>query len=160
MKFRYLEKIEISGYGDVETVVREQAMKAATTAACSNTTVQSNIQLEIEVKTRTYKTAVRHILTVIAEAGLETSKKKPGNNENESCAQKSWQDTYGSEKEGANQKIDNINEWMQQRKIKWDAHISRMNNNGIVEITRDLSPIGRRSIGRTHNGQSDNPAIN
>ena len=37
MKFKYLGR-EISGYGDIETEVRGQAIKAARTAACLNNT--------------------------------------------------------------------------------------------------------------------------
>lgn len=54
MKFRYLG-IEISGYGDVETEVRGQAMKASRTAACLNDIIWSNKHLGMQAKSRIYK---------------------------------------------------------------------------------------------------------
>ena len=54
MKFKYLG-IEISGYRDIETEVRRQAMKAARKAACLNNTIWSNKHMGIETKSRIYK---------------------------------------------------------------------------------------------------------
>ena len=51
MKFKYLG-IEISGYSDIETKVRGQAMKAARTAACLNNTIWALKQNQESTKQR------------------------------------------------------------------------------------------------------------
>lgn len=52
MKFQYLG-IEISGFGDVETEVRQQPTKA--TRVVANDTIWKNKYIEIETKSRIYK---------------------------------------------------------------------------------------------------------
>ena len=46
-------------------------------------------------------------------------------------------------------KVENINNWVLNRKVKWNDHINRMDNRRIVRITRDKS--GRRNVGRPEN---------
>ena len=45
-------------------------------------------------------------------------------------------------------KIDQIIEWIKNRKDEWKEHVNRMDNNRLVKIARDRMPIGTRSIGR------------
>ncbi|XP_057666772.1 uncharacterized protein LOC130900278 [Diorhabda carinulata] len=45
-------------------------------------------------------------------------------------------------------KIYDVNEWVLSRKKEWNEHISRMDNNRLVKIARDKSPLGRRSTDR------------
>ena len=45
-------------------------------------------------------------------------------------------------------RTDKINDWVLERKKKWNDHIDRMTKERIVKITRDKSPAGRRSTGR------------
>lgn len=54
MQFRYLG-VEISGYGDVETEVREQTNKAVRIAAYFNNRIWRNKHMAIEPKSRIYK---------------------------------------------------------------------------------------------------------
>lgn len=53
MKFKYLG-IKISGFGDVETEVRQQTTKS--TRVTVNDTIWKNKYIEIETKSRIYKT--------------------------------------------------------------------------------------------------------
>ena len=62
MKFKYLG-VEIFGYGDVETEVREQTNKAARIAECLSNTIWRNKHMRIETKVRIYKATIRPIMT-------------------------------------------------------------------------------------------------
>ena len=42
-------------------------------------------------------------------------------------------------------KVENINNWVLNRKVEWNEHINRMDDRRIVKITRDKSPLGRRN---------------
>ena len=39
-------------------------------------------------------------------------------------------------------------EWMERSRREWDEHITRMDTEGLVKISRDNIPAGRRSPGR------------
>ena len=45
-------------------------------------------------------------------------------------------------------RIDKINDWVLERKKKWNEHIDRMTEKRIVKIARDKLPAGRRNTGR------------
>ena len=66
MSYKYLE-IELSGYGDVETEVREQTTRVTKIASCLNATIWRNKNIGKEAKSRIYKTAIRPIMTYTAE---------------------------------------------------------------------------------------------
>ena len=74
-KVKYLG-IDISGYGDVETEVRNQVTRGMRAAAHLNDTIWWNKHIRTEAKARIYKTAIRPILTYAAETRPETSKTK------------------------------------------------------------------------------------
>lgn len=102
---KYL-RIEISRYGDFETEVSRQAMKAARTAACLKSTIWKNKHLGNEVKFRIYNYSnLTHINIYLRNQTWKLrNKKNNGNNENKSAAPNSWalMDTSGSEKEWGN----------------------------------------------------------
>ncbi|XP_057653777.1 uncharacterized protein LOC130892390 [Diorhabda carinulata] len=75
MKFKYLG-IEISGYGDIETEVRQQTIKAARAAKCLNDTIWENKYISIEANSRTYKTVIRPIMTYTTETRPDAAKTK------------------------------------------------------------------------------------
>lgn len=75
MKFKYLGT-HISGYGDVETEVRNKSMKAIRTTACLNNTIWTNKYLRIEAKTRSYDASVRPVMTYTAETQINMVKTK------------------------------------------------------------------------------------
>lgn len=75
MKFKYLG-LEISGYRDVETEVRQQTTKAIRVAACLNDTIWKNKHIEVEAKSRIYKSAIRSIMTYATETRPDTTKIK------------------------------------------------------------------------------------
>ncbi|XP_057653803.1 uncharacterized protein LOC130892403 [Diorhabda carinulata] len=68
--------IELTGYGDIETEVRQQTIKAARVAGCLNDTVWKNKYISIEAKSRAYKTVIRPIMTYSAETRPDTAKTK------------------------------------------------------------------------------------
>ena len=74
-KVKYLG-IDISGYGDVETEVRNQAARAIRAAAHLEDAIWWSKHIRIQPKARIYKTAIRSILTYAAETRPETSEKK------------------------------------------------------------------------------------
>ena len=52
--------------------------------------------------------------------------------------------------------IDKINDWVLERKKKWNEHIHRMTEERIVKITRDELPGGHRSTVRPRKRWRDN----
>ena len=44
--------------------------------------------------------------------------------------------------------IQPINEWVERRRREWDEHVTRMDAERLVKISRDSIPTGRRSPGR------------
>ena len=50
--------------------------------------------------------------------------------------------------------IQPINEWVGRRR-EWDEHVTRMDAEGLVKISRDNIPVGRRSPGRPKRRWSD-----
>jgi hypothetical protein len=46
-------------------------------------------------------------------------------------------------------KVENIKNWLRNRRVEWNDHISRMTTNRVVKTARDGQPVGRRSVGRS-----------
>ena len=51
--------------------------------------------------------------------------------------------------------IQSINEWTERRRGEWDDHVTRMDAERLVKISRDNIPAGRRSPGRPKRRWSD-----
>lgn len=152
VKFSYLG-IEISCFGDIESEVRGQAIKAARTASQLNDTIFRNKYLRTESKVRIYKAAIRPILTYVAETRPETSKTRQIMEATEMkivrrIAGRTLLDRERSEDIRRACHIENVNEWVLGRKTEWNDHITRMAEDRLVRVARDKSPSGRRSIGR------------
>ena len=47
--------------------------------------------------------------------------------------------------------IQNINEWEERREREWDQHVTRMDAERLVKISRHSTPFGRRSSARPKN---------
>ena len=160
MKFKYLG-VEISGYGDVETEVREQTNKAARIAACLNNTIWRNKHMRIETKARIYKATIRPIMTYTAETRPETTKTRRMLETTEmkilrKIAGKTMLDRERNENIRRTCGTEDVNQWLLGRKNEWNQHINRMEDTRVVKIARDKSPLGRRSIGRPRKRWSDN----
>ena len=39
------------------------------------------------------------------------------------------------------------NQWVHRRKVEWNEHIDRMEEQRIVKVARDSAPKGKRSVG-------------
>ena len=52
--------------------------------------------------------------------------------------------------------IDKVNDWVLERKKKWNEHIDRMTEERIVKITRDKLPAGHMSTGMPRKRCRDN----
>ncbi|XP_043494653.1 uncharacterized protein LOC122519338 [Polistes fuscatus] len=159
MKFDYLG-IEISSFGEIETEVRIQVVKATRAAAQLNDTIFRNKHLRIDTKSRIYKATIRPILTYAAETRPETSKTRQLMEAVEMkiirrITGKSLWDRQRSEALRRTCQIDNINDWVLGRKIQWNDHITRMTGDRIVKIARDRSPLGKRSPGRPRKRWAD-----
>ena len=48
-----------------------------------------------------------------------------------------------------------INKWVKRRKREWGEHVTRMDTERLVKISRDNIPVGRRSLGRAIRRWSD-----
>ncbi|XP_057652719.1 uncharacterized protein LOC130891773 [Diorhabda carinulata] len=141
----------ISGYGDIETEVKQQTIKAARAAGCLIETIWKNKYISIEAKSRTYKTVIRPIMTYAAETRPDTAKTKRLLKTSEmkvlrKITGKTLLDRERSDDIRQKCRVENINEWVLSRKREWDEHISRMSEERIVKIARDNSPLGRRSM--------------
>ncbi|CAG9829626.1 unnamed protein product [Diabrotica balteata] len=53
-------------------------------------------------------------------------------------------------------KVENIKEWVRNRRLEWNDHISRTTTNRVVKTTRDSSAIGRGSEGTPRKRWNDN----
>lgn len=160
MKFTYLG-IEISSSGDVAAEVRRQTIKASRIAGCLNDTIWRNKHIGIEVKSRIYKATIRPIMTYTAETRPTTAKTKQLMESAEmkvarKIAGKTLLDRERSENIRQTCNIENINEWVLNRKMEWNEHINRMTNERVVKIARDKSPRGHRNQGRPRKRWSDN----
>ena len=71
-------------------------------------------------------------------------------------ANKTIRDRIRSEKIREELKIDQITEWIKNRKDEWNEHVSRMDDSRLVKIARDRKPIGTRSIGHPRRRWRDN----
>lgn len=160
LKFKYLG-IDITSYGNIEDEVRQQVTKANKVAGCLNDVIWRNKYLRQDTKARIYKTTIRPIMTYTSETRPDTSKTKQLLETTEMkilrrISGKTLLDRERSENIRGQCNVDNINEWVLQRKKQWNEHISRMANNRLVRITRDKSPSGKRSVGRPRKRWSDN----
>ncbi|XP_056629875.1 uncharacterized protein LOC130440639 [Diorhabda sublineata] len=158
MKCKYLG-IQISGFGDLVT---EQTTRSQRIATCLNETIWRNKHIGIEAKLRISKATVRPIITYTEETRPETerTKRMMGTAEIKvlhRIAGKTLLDRERSENIRRLCKIDHVNEWVLSRKEReWNEHISCMDNNRLVKITRNKSPLGRKSTGRPRKRWSDN----
>lgn len=160
MTFRYLG-VNVSGYGDIENEVRQQVNKANRVAGCLNDTIWRNKHIGVETKTRIYKATIRPIMTYAGETRPETSKTRRLMETAEMkvlrrILGKTLLDQERSETIRRNCQTENVADWVSNRKKEWNNHINRMDNNRIVRIARDNSPIGRRSVGRPKRRWKDN----
>ncbi|XP_030767906.1 uncharacterized protein LOC115891558 [Sitophilus oryzae] len=154
MKFKYFS-IELSGYGDIETEVRQQTTKAG----CLNDTIWKNKYIGVEVKSRIYKA----ILTYTAETRPDRAKTKRFLETGEmkiihKITGKTLLDRERRDNIRQTCKVDSINEWVLSRRREWNEHISRMDEGRIVRSAHK-SPLGRRSTGRPRKRWSDNFTI-
>lgn len=163
MKFNYLG-IELSGYGDIELEVRQQTNKALRVAGCLNDTIWKNKYLNSGTKARIYKSVIRPIMTYTAETRPDTEKTKRILEVGEmkilrKIAGKTLLDRERSDNIRRTCRVDNITDWVLGRKMEWNGHISRMDQQRVVRIARDESPIGKRSLGRPRKRWSDNLTV-
>ncbi|XP_045473979.1 uncharacterized protein LOC123680232 [Harmonia axyridis] len=152
MKFKYLG-IELSGCGDVEEEVRAQTVRATRVAVCLSDTVWRNKNIKVKTKARIYKAVVRPTMTYTAETRPDTARTRQLLETTEMrvlrrIAGKTLFDREKSENIRRTCGVENINEWVLGRKREWNDHISRMDEERMVRIARDRSPLGRRSLGR------------
>ena len=109
---------------------------------------------------RIYKSVVRPILTYAAETRSDTAKTRQILETTEMktlrrIMNKTRLDKIRNRDIREKCEIQNIGDWVQRRRIEWNAHISRMNEDRIVRRVRDNVPIGRRSRGRPMKRWSD-----
>ena len=137
--------------------VGQQALKPSRISECLNDTVWFNKLLRIEPKVRIYKRGVRPILTYAAETRSDTAKTRQIL---ETAEMKTLRRIMNKTrlKKIRNRdirekcEIQNIGDWVHRRRIEWNAHLSRMNEDRIV---RRMRHNGRRSRGRPMKRWSD-----
>ena len=57
-------------------------------------------------------------------------------------------DRIRSQQIGKSYDIQPINEWEEKRRREWDEHVTRMNTEWLIKISKDNIHAGRRSPGR------------
>lgn len=159
MKATYLG-VEISAYGDIEQSVQTQAAKASRIAGCLSGTIFKNKYLRIETKGRIYRAVVRPIATYTAETRAVTKvTERILENVEMKIVRKINDKTLVDQQRSADLRrkagVTAINEWVADRRQKWNEHIDRMSESRMVRIARDNSPTGRRSVGRPRKRWSD-----
>lgn len=159
MKFKYLG-IDITSYGNVEDEVRQQVAKANKIAGCLNDVIWRNKHLKKHTKARVYKTTIRPIMTYTAETRADTARTRRLLETTEMkilrrISGKTLLDRERNENIRQSSGVDNVNDWVLQRKRQWNDHINRMQDSRLVKIVRDKSPDGRRSVGRPRKRWND-----
>ena len=129
--------------------VGQQALKAPRISGCLNETVWSNKLLRIDPNVRIYKSVVRPILTYAAETRSDTAKTRQILETTEMktlrrIMNKTRLDKIRNRKIQGKYEIQNIGDWVQRRRIEWNALISRMNEDRIVRRVRENVPIWKK----------------
>ncbi|XP_044749727.1 uncharacterized protein LOC123310328 [Coccinella septempunctata] len=137
-----------------------QVARANKVAGCLNNTIWKNRNLRMETKTPIYKTTIRPIMIYTAETRPDTFKTRRLLETTEMrvlrrITGKTMRDRERSENIRRECKTKNINESVKGRKMEWNRHIGRMTEDRLVRIARDMSPSGRRSVGRPRKRWSD-----
>ncbi|XP_060524527.1 uncharacterized protein LOC132700944 [Cylas formicarius] len=151
MKFKYLG-IDITSYVNVVDEVRQQVAKANKVAGCLNDVIWRNKHLKKHTEVRVCKTTIRPIMTYTAETRSDTAKTSRLLETTEMkilrrISAKTLLDRERNENIRQSCGVDNVNDWVLQRKRQWNYHINRMQDGRLVKIVRDKSPDGRRSVG-------------
>lgn len=157
--FQYLG-VMITSHKDLIAEVNQQIVKASRISGSLNDTIWNNKYLQLETKTRIYKTVVRPILTYGAETRAETTRSKQLIN---TVEMKTLRKIVGKTRldkiknaDIRNQcQIQEIGEWVETRRSQWAAHVSRMPEDRMTRIVRDSIPVGKRSPGRPKRRWSD-----
>ncbi|XP_019762542.2 uncharacterized protein LOC125504174 [Dendroctonus ponderosae] len=151
MKFYDLD-VELSGFGDIETVVRDQTTKAMRIAGCLNA-IWCNKSMVTDTKSRIYKTVVRPVITCSAETRPETTKTERLLETAElkmfgRITGKTLLDRERCEDIRIACNVKNISKWVANRTKEWNEHISRTDLRRPVRIARDKSAFRRRDVER------------
>ncbi|XP_060522502.1 uncharacterized protein LOC132699671 [Cylas formicarius] len=134
MEFKYLG-IDITSYGNMEDEVRQQVAKANKVANDADHDLHGRNKIGYRKTRRLLETTEMKILRRIS--GKTLLDRERNENIRQSCG------------------VDNMNEWVLQRKRQWNDHINRMQDGRLVKIVRDKSPDGRRSVGRPRKRWND-----
>lgn len=159
MEFSYLG-VELSSFGDLEREVSQQVVRANKIAGCLNDSIWRNGHLNLDTKSRIYRSTIRPIMAYTAETRPDTTRTKRMLETAEMkilrrIAGKTLFDRERSDNIRRMCNVENIGEWIQSRKREWNAHIERMGRDRIVKGARDRSPSGKRSPGRPRKRWSD-----
>lgn len=152
MSFDYLG-VNISSYGSLHKEVVQQTNKAAVVSGCLRDVIWRNKEMSTNSKVRIYKSCVRPIMTYAAETRAESSKTKRLMRTTEmkilrSITGKTLRDRIRSEDIRTTCETQDVVRWVRQRRRNWNEHVTRMDNDRIVKIARNLKPRGARLPGR------------
>ncbi|XP_048522293.1 uncharacterized protein LOC125504409 [Dendroctonus ponderosae] len=109
-----------------------------------------------DTKSTIYRTVTRPAMTYTAETRPETAKSKRLVETAEMkiicrITGETLLDRERSEDVRTACNVNNINEWVANRKKEWNEHISRMNHHRFVRIARDKSPLDEETLGAPGN---------
>lgn len=148
-RFKYVG-IELSGYGDVEAGATNNKSNGDTRMLKQHE-MEKQTHMGIETKTRIYKSVIRPVMTYTVETRPDTSKTKKILETNEMKVFRKITGKTLMDRE-RNENIRTI--------CKINKYINRMNEERIVKITRDKSPLGKRDIGRLRKRWCANITVN
>ena len=130
--------IQIKSDKNLTLEVGQQALTASRISGCLNDTVWFNNFLRIEPKVCICKSVVRPILTYTAETRSDTAKTRQILETTEMktlrrIMNKIRLDKIRNRDIPEKYEIQNVGDWVQRRKIEWNAYISKMNEDRLSE---------------------------
>lgn len=151
-KFKYLG-LEITSNRNIVEEVRSQATKATLISGQLRDIIWRNRYMNIDSKTRIYRTCVRPILTYGAETRCETNKTKQIMRTTEMKTLRmitgtSLRDRIRNTQIREDCKIAEVGKWVRDRRRRWRDHVERMDNGRLAKITMKGKPNTRRPQGR------------
>jgi len=150
--FKYLG-VTINSYPDLRHEVQDQVHKASVISGCLRSSIWKNKYMNIESKTRIYKTCIRPILTYAAETRADTTVTKRMLRTTEmkilrSITNRTLRDRIRNSVTRDDCQVPDIVRWTRARRRAWRDHVGRMHPDRIAKVAMTGRPRGARPVGR------------
>ena len=142
--------VQFTSFKDLNTEVRQQAIKASEISGSLNETIWSNRHLRNETKVRVYKSVIRPILTYAAETRSDTAKSAQILEIAEMktlrrIIKKTRIDKMRNERIREICGIQTVTSWVQRRRTESSMHVSRMPEDRLVRRVHGATSVRRRN---------------